>query len=425
MFSCVLVQASDKAEESYTEDVLVAESVSLDLQVVSNAGRGVAVCRYVFKTKCEDLVACVPSYICERGASTQQVKVTQCCMEVLQRDGAIPPHCVQLCLSKLDSDYSEHAKSLPSYLTIKKSLKRSVAPEDLILYLGHFEAGSTLVLKFEFLLQLKLSRETSTQYRHVIENNIPSKSISYELQHASHVPVVSVSPCSSSIPLTNFNWVYKNRTKQVIQVSYTAMQELDKMEDKSAAFSIELAGDHVQSACCSCLVQTNSRQSPSLEEGKYDGVMMLSSRLTKDQVASGGGRSSKHLHPSEIVFLVDCSASMNRFISSVIATLIISIKSLPKGCYFNVIAFGSTFRQLFRASKEYSNASMKNAVDFVNQLKASLGGTELLLPLKWVYKVARKSDMPCQVFIITDVDQDVKEVPYMLSTIKKHRHHAR
>lgn len=422
MFSCVLFQASDKAEESYTGDVLVAESVSLDLQVVSNAGRGAAVCRYVLDTKCDDVVACVPSTICLRGASTQQVKVTQCCMEVLERDGS-PPHCADLRLSKLDSDYSKHAKNLPSYLTIKKSLKRSVAPEDLILYLGHFEAATTLILKFEFLLQLKLSPETSTQYRHVIENNIPSKCFSYELRHASHVPVVSVSPCSSSIPLTNFNWTHANRIKQVVQVSFTATQELGKTEDKCAAFSIELAGDHVQSACCSCLVQTNSRQSASWE---YDGVMMLSSRLTRDQVASReGGKNSKHLHPSEIVFLVDCSASMNRFIDSVIATLIISIKSLPKGCYFNIIAFGSTFRQLFHASVEYSSVSMKNAVDFVNQLKASLGGTELLPPLKWVYKTARKGDVPCQVFIITDVDEEVKEVPYMLNTIKKHRHHAR
>lgn len=429
MFSCVLVQAPDKAENgSPAGDTLLAESVNLDLQVVSNAGRGVAECRYVLDKKCEDVVACVPSSVSVRGASSQLVKVTQCCIEVLQRDGTHPPHSTNLCLSKLDTDYSDHAKGVPSFMAIKKSLKRSVAPEDLILYLGHFEAGTTLLLKFEFLLQLRLLQMSSAalKCRHVIESSILSRCISYKLRHASHVPVVDVSPSSSSTPLTNFNWVHTDRTKQVIQVSFTAWPEIGKKDWKNAAFCIEMAADHSQSACCNCLVQTNSRQPGSPLEGKYDGVMMLSSRLTRDQIACGGGgeRSSKHLYPSEFVFVVDCSASMNLFIDTVIATLITSIKSLPQGCYFNVIAFGSTFRQLFHESKEYTNSSMKNAVDFANQLKASLGGTELLPPLKWVYKM-RKLDMPCEIFIITDVDEEVKDIPYMISTIKKHRHHAR
>ena len=427
MFSCVLVQASDKAGDS--EDVLVAESVDLDVQVVSNAGRGVAKCSYVLE-RCEDVVACVSSSICVRGASTQQVKVTCCSLEVLHRDETKPPHTTNLLLSKLDSDYCDIAKDIPNYHAVKKSLKKSVSPEDLILHLGHFDAGTTLVLKFEFLLQLKLSPHTppTTQFQHVIENNIPSKFTSYELRHASHVPVVSVSPLASSVPLSNFEWVHTDRTRQVIQVSCTIQQELGKAtEKKSAAFSIEMAAEHPQSTCCTCLVQTNSRQSTSLADGRYDGVMMLSSRLTSDQIISGGRRGGnlKQHYPMEIVFLVDCSASMNAFIDSVVATLITAIKSLPRSCYFNMIAFGSTFRQLFHESKEYSNASMKNAVDFANQLKASLGGTELLPPLKWVFKSARKSDMPCEVFVITDVDQEVKDIPYMLSTIKKHRHHAR
>lgn len=426
MFSCVLVQASDRAraraeDSCSTEDyVVVAESVSLNLEVVSNAGRGVAECRYVVEGKREDLLACVPCTIVH-GASTQQVKVTQCCLEVQHPDATIPPHSASLRLTKLDSEYSDYASSLPSYLVIKKSLKKSVSPDDLILHLGHFEAGTTLTLKFEFLLQLKLSPHNSSSSklcRHTIENSIPSKYVSYELRHASHAPVVNISPCISSLPLTNFNWVYVDRTKQVIHVSFTIKQQ---ESDKCAGFFIETSRNHVQSACCSCLVQTNSQQ-PGTVEGKYDGVMVLSTRLMRDQILAG--RISKHLYPSEIVFLVDCSASMNFIVDSVIATLITSIKSLPNGCFFNIVAFGSTFRQLFQESKEYSNTSMKNAVDFANQLKASLGGTELLPPLKWIYKMS-KSDLPCQVFIITDMDQEVKDVPYMLSTIKKHRHHAR
>ena len=428
MFSCVLVHACEKADENSTgagpgEDVLVAESVALDVQVVSNAGRGTAECTYLLGRALKDVVACVPSTICVKDASTQQVKVTKCHIEV-HREG-MTPHTSSLQLTKLDSDYHEHAKGLPNYGCIKKSLRRAVTPDDLILYLGHFEPSTSIVLKFEFLLQLKMPTR-SVHYSplcHTFEDSISAKHTQYKLRLASHLPVTNVSP-SPSISLTGFNWFHTDRTKQVIHVSYSVDQN-EEEERKGVGFSIELAQSHNQSACCSCLVQTNVTASGhKLEQlhGKYDGMMMLSSRLTKEQILAG---SKRHIFPSEFVFLVDCSASMNQFIDSAIATLITSIKSLPQGCYFNLIAFGSSFRQLFHESKEYSKSSVKNAVDFANQLKASLGGTELLPPLKWIYRKTRKSEMPCQIFVITDVDQEVKDCAYMLSTIKKHRDQAR
>lgn len=434
MFSCVLIQTCEKPEGPSQEDVLVAERVSLDVQVVSNAGRGTAECRYVLDRAYKDVLACVPSTPSfAGGVSTQQVKVTKCHLEV-ERDGHTP-HTVPLQLTKLTSEYSEHAKNMPFYGSIKKTLRKSVSPEDLILHLGHFEANTTLVLQFEFLLQLTMppqSSPASPSLLYTIENSTQAKIFSYKLRFASHVQIVGASPTTtSSLTPVNFSWFHVDQTKQVIQISYETVQlHWTESTDCTRSFSIEMVGS-TPSACCSCLVQTSSscrtstktpRHSLAGMEREYDGVMMLSSRITAEQLPLG---SEGQLFPSEFVFLVDCSASMNPFIDNVIATLITTIKSLPEGCYFNLIAFGSTFRQLFHESKAYSKSSVKNAVDFVNKLKASLGGTDLLPPLKWIYKSARKSDMPCQVFVITDVDQEVKDVPYMLSTIKKHRHHAR
>ena len=433
MFSCFLVRASDKAESDVQEDLLVAETVDLAVEVISNAGRGTAECRYVVEKDSENMVACIPSTIRLKDSSTQQVKVTKCTTEV-QRDGHTP-NSTSLQLTKLDGCYSEHAKSMPSYPTVKKLLKRSVSQDDLILYLGNFESQTTVTLKFEFLLQMKasfsVSREPTLQC--MVENSIPSRHLSYKLRFASNMQITAVSTTSPSI--INFNWSHVDRTKKVVHINHESSRPTDACST-SLDFCIEMAQAIAQSpisACCSCLVQTtnasaNSRYAPVTKTGacsSYDGVMMLSSRLTPNQLLPEGTASSRNLCPSEFVFLVDCSASMNPFINSVIATLITSIKSLPEGSFFNLISFGSSFRQLFPQSKEYSKSSAKTAIDFVNQMKASLGGTELLPPLKWIFKMARKSDMPCQVFIITDVDQEVKDVPYMLSTIKKHRDHAR
>ena len=419
----------------------------MEIQLVSSAGRGTAECRYVFTERVKDVVVCVPSAISlgraaatASAGTTQLVKVTKCRMEV--QEVGHTRHSASLQLTKLDSEYSTLAKTLPSYASIKKSLKRSISPEDLVLYLGHFEANTTLVLEFEFLVQLRMlsgesGTEDSTEERqthfYFVENNILSKHVLYKLRLASHLSVTDISPSPSSSAPASFTWAHVDKAKRVVQVSYESSQQQGRGEEgrsaRAVAFRVELCGDQgcsPQSACCNCLAQTPTNNVSSRHPQKYDGVMMLSSRITRDQLSS----SSFCLRdapppPSEFVFLIDCSASMNPFIDGVIATLITSIKSLPEGCYFNLIAFGSNYRQLFQESSEYSKTSVKYAVDFANQLKASLGGTELLPPLKWIYKTSRRDEMPCQIFIITDVDQEVKDVPYVLSTIKKHRHYTR
>ena len=503
MFSCLLFQARGKSETG-SGGTLMAASVNVDFLIVSNAGRGTAECRYAVEKEAQDLVVCVPSAISSHGdaSSTQQqlTKVTKCSLETEAAGSAATVAALRL--TKLDGGYCEQA---PDYRNITKSLKRTICSDDLILYLGHFEAGTTIVLRFEFLLQLKVfgSQSSASEQHHLFENTMPAESFSYKLRHAFHVPVLDVftSSPSSASSLDNFNWFYADRAKQVVQVSFNSHSSSINSSSnsnkdnhhtaaattaKTTAFVIKVAKkNHIQSACCSCLIHharnktaTNAVLSSSsirhhsppttataaaaatLEGGEYDGIMMLSSKMTRDQILVGGqggtnDRNHTHhtlsntsatptttaatvvaaaaamaapkhkLYPSELVFLVDCSGSMNPFIDSVIATLITCIKNLPKDCYLNLIAFGSTFRQLFHKSMPYSELSVRNAVDFAKQLKANLGGTELLRPLKWVYKTARKWDIPCQVFIITDVDQEVKDVPYMLSTIKKHRHHTR
>lgn len=466
MFSCLVFCA--KPDGDCVEDLLVAERVSLDLQVVSNAGRGSASCTYRLEKKCKDLIAYVPSSICIRGVNSQQVKVTHCQVELQSEEGISHSTDLQL-VNLLDGDYPRHAKSLPSYVNVRKSLRRLVSQEDLILHLGNFEADTVLSINFEFLLQLKLvpaaaavagtptitttttttSTHTPAQYC-IFENSIPSKQTSYNLRFASPSQVASVCPASSSLPLANFSWLHVDRTKQVVQVNYDT-KNFDLGDESPAAICMELAAAGggslaVQSACCSCLMNhhlhhhhnnhhhhhqhhrnDHSRSTPQSNDASpsYDGIMMLSTRLTRSQLVPPGGEYTPSSSPCEFVFLVDCSASMNQFIDSVIATLIMSIKSLPEGCLFNLIAFGSSFRQLFHESKEYSKTNVKYAVDFANQLKANLGGTELVPPLRWIYKKSKRERMSCQIFVITDIDQEVKDSQYMINAIRKHKSHAR
>ncbi|XP_023206783.1 von Willebrand factor A domain-containing protein 5A-like [Xiphophorus maculatus] len=114
----------------------------------------------------------------------------------------------------------------------------------------------------------------------------------------------------------------------------------------------------------------------------------------------------------EFVFLVDRSGSMGcpmnnstpqeTRISSARDTLLLLLKSLPMGCYFNIYSFGSSFEHIFPKSVEYSEKTMEEALNKVEEMGDNLGGTEILQPLKHIYSQACIPKHPRQLFVFTD-----------------------
>nr|XP_029506346.1 von Willebrand factor A domain-containing protein 5A-like [Oncorhynchus nerka] len=109
----------------------------------------------------------------------------------------------------------------------------------------------------------------------------------------------------------------------------------------------------------------------------------------------------------EFLFVVDRSGSMEcpmhlgsgsqDRISSARETLLLLLKSLPMGCYFNIIGFGSSYESFFPKSVEYSQKTMDEALQKVKEMRADLGGTEILQPLKHIYSQPCLPDQPRQV----------------------------
>ncbi|XP_077334603.1 von Willebrand factor A domain-containing protein 5A-like [Lithobates pipiens] len=137
----------------------------------------------------------------------------------------------------------------------------------------------------------------------------------------------------------------------------------------------------------------------------------------------------------EFIYVVDRSGSMDcpmnsepnapmRIQSAKISeTLVLLLKSLPLGCYFNIYGFGSTFESLFMESMEYTQETLEAAVDKVNQMSADLGGTEILEPLKKIYKTAGRPKHPRQVFIFTD--GEVGNTQQVISEVQRNAHSHR
>jgi von Willebrand factor A domain-containing protein 5 len=59
--------------------------------------------------------------------------------------------------------------------------------------------------------------------------------------------------------------------------------------------------------------------------------------------------------------------------------------SLPSGCRFNVVSFGSYFSFMFENSVEYNDVNLERAVKEIVNFDADMGGTEILAPIKNVF----------------------------------------
>ncbi|XP_025753770.1 uncharacterized protein LOC100702702 isoform X5 [Oreochromis niloticus] len=120
----------------------------------------------------------------------------------------------------------------------------------------------------------------------------------------------------------------------------------------------------------------------------------------------------------EFVFLMDRSGSMsNTRIRSAKDTLLLLLKSLPMGCYFNIYGFGSRYEHIFPKSVEYTQQTMEEALKSVEQMQADLGGTEILEPLKHIYSQPCIPSQPRQLFVFTD--GEVGNTKEVIDLVKK------
>uniref|UniRef100_A0AAX7TXZ4 von Willebrand factor A domain-containing protein 5A-like n=1 Tax=Astatotilapia calliptera TaxID=8154 RepID=A0AAX7TXZ4_ASTCA len=132
------------------------------------------------------------------------------------------------------------------------------------------------------------------------------------------------------------------------------------------------------------------------------GCPITNSKQQETRISSA--RWAHHIfHPSQSCSLKD--------------TLLLLLKSLPMGCYFNIYSFGSGYEHIFPKSVEYSQQTMEEALKKVEQMEANLGGTEILQPLKHIYSQPCIPNQPRQLFVFTD--GEVGNTKEVIDLVKK------
>ena len=126
----------------------------------------------------------------------------------------------------------------------------------------------------------------------------------------------------------------------------------------------------------------------------------------------------------EFIFLVDQSGSMEgTHMASARETLVLFLKSLPMGSFFNVIGFGTKYEHLFESSCPYEQSNVDRAVEYASNMEASMGETELLPPLKHIFDQGVVSGAYRQIFILTD--GAVTNTHECIALVTKNAHHSR
>lgn len=277
----------------------------------------------------------------------------------------------------------------------------------LITELGTDEAtgGSLFILPSVFTPRLANdeNEETDLYGSQMLITNIPRKTqepYSFELQLEVAAPCL-LAGCSSRTHAIQVDADCRatnaSRIHITIAEAHTYDRELEVVLHLSHPFDpyvlIEEGKKSFNSTHTQMKMDNCANQSETLEDFHKNAAIMINYTPRLPSVSGIG----------EYIFLVDRSGSMSGdHIFHVKETLILFLKSLPTNCYFNVIGFGSYYRSLFQDSQQYNEATLGTACAYVHKMRADLGGSNLLLPLEFIFEKPKKLGVGRTVFMLTD-----------------------
>jgi Ca-activated chloride channel family protein len=105
----------------------------------------------------------------------------------------------------------------------------------------------------------------------------------------------------------------------------------------------------------------------------------------------------------EVIFVLDCSGSMGgSSIEQAKRALQLCVRALGPEDTFDIVRFGSEHAALWGAPRRFDEAALDEATRHVASIRADLGGTEILAPMRSVLERRADPSRPRRVLLLTD-----------------------
>nr|XP_057936765.1 von Willebrand factor A domain-containing protein 5A-like isoform X2 [Doryrhamphus excisus] len=303
------------------------------------------------------------------------------------------------------------------------------SPDIFSLSVGSLPPGESASIRLEYVIELAVQADDALRFC------LPAVlNPRYQPQGSEGGAVQVTAVPASQVPYSLSFSARVSSPRQVSRVdSNCSLEPLQYLNAEQSQAAVKLAEGHKFDRDVELLIYYKDAHRPAavVEAGQAsakpgtlmgDAVVMLSVYPEFPQAVMSSLASS-----GEFVFVLDRSGSMDcpindivhdeTRISSARDTLLLLLKSLPMGCYFNIYSFGSSFEHIFPKSVEYNEKTMEEALKKVKELQADLGGTEILQPLKHIYSQACIANHPRQLFVFTD--GEVGNTKEVTSLVKK------
>ncbi|XP_053729814.1 von Willebrand factor A domain-containing protein 5A-like isoform X10 [Synchiropus splendidus] len=287
------------------------------------------------------------------------------------------------------------------------------SPDIFSLSVGSLPPGESASIRLEYVTELAVQADDGLRF--CLPGVLNPR---YEPRESQGETIQVMSAPASQISYTLSFSARMSSSRPVARVeSNSSLEPLQYLNTGKTQATVKLADGHKFDRDIELLIYYEDAHQPSavVEAGQAsakpgsmmaDPVVMVSlyPEFPKDVMSSMSSC-------GEFVFLLDRSGSMGRCVSSSKTemriqsardTLVFLLKSLPMGCYFNIYSFGTAFEHVFPKSVEYSQKTMDEALKKVGKMGADLGGTEILEPLKSIYKQSCIPKHPRQLFVFTD-----------------------
>ncbi|ELP91747.1 hypothetical protein EIN_521940 [Entamoeba invadens IP1] len=225
-----------------------------------------------------------------------------------------------------------------------------------------------------------------------------------------------------SLDILNPQETVELKIEYITQLSVVADELLftlpkNSERSKSTIFDVEYFTNNLKKTVNKIHIENPDLKAFGYSLGKVQhGLYVTEDAETGEKTGSAVFVSKECDGPVDVIFVCDRSGSMDgEGITALKVALQLFLRQLPENSTFDVVSFGSDFKELFGKLEVYGEKSFKLASEKVAQFEADFGGTNILKPLCWAMK--RK----CQVILLTDGQISETEETQILNLLEEEK----